>query len=212
MTMDKIPDTQKLSSLMDGQLPDEDFADLLERIDADEGLVRDWHCYHVIGDVLRNPALAPGMHSANSLQGLRARLSQELPLAVKQSDAVDASNLIAAHAQPSSVQREFDDEKKAVQTAANDAVWHWKLVAGLAGVAAVMVTVWSLVQVNSHDEGARMASVPPAVPAATVDEPVMIRDPRLDELLAAHKQFGGTSALQNPSGFLRNATFEGAAR
>jgi sigma-E factor negative regulatory protein RseA len=28
------------------------------------------------------------------------------------------------------------------------------------------------------------------------------------EMMAAHKQFGGTSALQMPSGFLRNATFE----
>ena len=33
-----------------------------------------------------------------------------------------------------------------------------------------------------------------------------------DELLAAHKQLGGNSALQMPAGFLRNATFEGNAR
>jgi sigma-E factor negative regulatory protein RseA len=42
--------------------------------------------------------------------------------------------------------------------------------------------------------------------------PVMIRDPQLDALLAAHRQFGGTSALQMPTGFLRNATFEEGAR
>ena len=49
--------------------------------------------------------------------------------------------------------------------------------------------------------------------AVAGNEPqVMIRDPRLDELLAAHKQFGGTSALQMPAGFLRNATFEAPAR
>ena len=41
---------------------------------------------------------------------------------------------------------------------------------------------------------------------------VMIRDPRLDELLAAHRQTGGTTALQMPAGFLRNATFEAPAR
>ena len=35
---------------------------------------------------------------------------------------------------------------------------------------------------------------------------VMLRDARLDELLAAHQQAGGAS--QMPSGFLRNATFE----
>ena len=42
--------------------------------------------------------------------------------------------------------------------------------------------------------------------------PVMIRDPQLDALLAAHRQFGGTSALQMPTGFLRNATFEEGVR
>jgi sigma-E factor negative regulatory protein RseA len=36
----------------------------------------------------------------------------------------------------------------------------------------------------------------------------MIRDARLDGYLAAHKQFGGTSALGLPSGFLRNATHD----
>jgi sigma-E factor negative regulatory protein RseA len=30
--------------------------------------------------------------------------------------------------------------------------------------------------------------------------------------MAAHRQFGGASALQMPAGFLRNATFEGPAR
>jgi sigma-E factor negative regulatory protein RseA len=51
-----------------------------------------------------------------------------------------------------------------------------------------------------------------AVTLASGEPQVMIRDPRLDELMAAHKQFGGTSALQMPAGFLRNATFEGPAR
>lgn len=63
-------------------------------------------------------------------------------------------------------------------------------------------------------------STPPAPAAALLaaagganDEPqVMLRDQRLDELLAAHKQFGSTSALQMPAGFLRNATFEAPAR
>jgi sigma-E factor negative regulatory protein RseA len=40
----------------------------------------------------------------------------------------------------------------------------------------------------------------------------MIRDAELDALLAAHRQFGGTSAFQVPTGFLRNATFEGGGR
>jgi sigma-E factor negative regulatory protein RseA len=43
---------------------------------------------------------------------------------------------------------------------------------------------------------------------AEQDGQVMLRDPRLDQLLAAHRQSGGASALQVPSGFLRSATFE----
>jgi sigma-E factor negative regulatory protein RseA len=51
----------------------------------------------------------------------------------------------------------------------------------------------------------------PASPAQSVMPSTMLRDPQLDALLAAHRQFGGTSALQMPSGFLRNATYtEGA--
>jgi sigma-E factor negative regulatory protein RseA len=40
----------------------------------------------------------------------------------------------------------------------------------------------------------------------------MMRDPRLDQLLQAHRQFGGATALANSSSFLRNATFEGPSR
>ena len=39
---------------------------------------------------------------------------------------------------------------------------------------------------------------------------VMLRDPRLDQLLEAHQQAGGAS--QMPSGFLRNATFDRPSR
>ena len=41
---------------------------------------------------------------------------------------------------------------------------------------------------------------------------VMIRDPRLDEFLAAHRQLGGVSALQMPAGFVRAATVEAPGR
>jgi sigma-E factor negative regulatory protein RseA len=41
---------------------------------------------------------------------------------------------------------------------------------------------------------------------------VMLRDPQLDAMLAAHRQAGGAPALQMSAGFLRNATFEGTSR
>jgi len=37
---------------------------------------------------------------------------------------------------------------------------------------------------------------------------VMLRDPRLDELVAAHRQSRGAAALQMPARFLRNANLE----
>lgn len=38
----------------------------------------------------------------------------------------------------------------------------------------------------------------------------VLRDARLEELLAEHRQYGGMSALQMPAGFLRNATCDAA--
>jgi sigma-E factor negative regulatory protein RseA len=40
----------------------------------------------------------------------------------------------------------------------------------------------------------------------------MIRDPQLDALLAAHRNFAGASALQMAPGFVHNANFEGVGR
>lgn len=47
----------------------------------------------------------------------------------------------------------------------------------------------------------------PAVLAEAQQGPVL-RDARLEELMAAHRQAGGMSALQMPAGFLRNAAFD----
>lgn len=46
-----------------------------------------------------------------------------------------------------------------------------------------------------------------------VSEPqVMIRNPQLDALLAAHRLVGAASVLQMPAGFLRNTTLEEGPR
>ena len=121
---------------------------------------------------------------------------------------------------PVSVSGQVRDE------AANDAVFRWKLVAGFASLAAVMAVSWSVVSGSGSggDAGARLASNTPA-PVATASAPavaapvavntgqgVVIRDAQLEALLAEHRQHGGMSALQMPSGFIRNATYEAAGR
>jgi sigma-E factor negative regulatory protein RseA len=87
-------------------------------------------------------------------------------------------------------------------------------VASVAAVAAVGWNVWGTA--GGGASGPQLAAAPAGViPVAAAADPrtaTMIRDPRLDQLLAAHRQLGGATALQAPSGFLRNATFEGPAR
>ena len=104
--------------------------------------------------------------------------------------------------------------------AANDSVWRWKMVAGFAAVAAVGSLSWGLLgnggtadqlaalkqtQNSSAGNGAVQTLITVNTPAAG-QEAVMIRDPRLDELMAAHKQFGGNSALHKSVGSLRSVS------
>ena len=118
---------------------------------------------------------------------------------------------------------------------ANQPVFRWKLVAGLASLAAVAAIGWNWVggvgavapagaqlaqqqpaqgarapaSVLAASESTSGAAAPTRVVIGSVPQ-VMLRDARLDEMLAAHQQAGGAS--QMPSGFLRNATFEGPSR
>jgi sigma-E factor negative regulatory protein RseA len=47
---------------------------------------------------------------------------------------------------------------------------------------------------------------------ANVDAPVMIRDPQLDAMLAAHRNFAGASALQMAPAFVHSANYEEVGR
>lgn len=205
---------EMLSALADGQLSGNALTQALEFSSQDEGR-ETWQLYQLVGDVLRSPELARPVDNGDFLARLRTQLAQE---AAPVAQATVSSP--AAPAQP--VLTQFTPPPQA----ANDSVFRWKMVAGLASLAAVATLVWSAVGgLGGPPAGAQMAAVPapvtasvsvqaPAVSLADNQAPqqVMIRDPRLDELLAAHKQFGGTSALQLPAGFLRNANFEAPKR
>lgn len=107
----------------------------------------------------------------------------------------------------------------AAKSAVNDPVFRWKLVAGFASFSAVAVLGSAMLNSgqDASVQGAELAQAAPATHAvptvsAAGGATVMIRDPHLDAMMAAHKQFGGSSALQGPSGFLRNATFDTTSR
>lgn len=212
---------EQLSALADGELRGQDLARALDFAASADG--RDsWHAYHVIGETLRY-GQPQGDHANGALLlRLRAQIEREgVPVRL-------VSGSLQPVAEPVDVQT-----PTAHDPAANAEVLRWKMAAGFASLAAVAVLGWNAYTGLSGTAapGAQMAFTAPtvAVPAdgqifvatsvtaapgqAAPQQQVMIRDPRLDELLAAHRQLGNsTNALQMPAGFLRNANFAGRER
>lgn len=207
MTQDMSTTRELVSALADGQLHGEEFARALASIEHSEDARAHWHAYHLVGDVLRAQELgAISARDAAFTARLRQRLQQEGVL----ERPVNAMNLLAVDSGISGA----EGRNRVEHPSANDASMRWKLVAGLASLATVMVVGWHLTSGDGKlDAAPQLAQVSAPVPPVALEAaPAMIRDPRLDQLLAAHQQFGGTSALQMPAGFVRNATFERPAR
>jgi sigma-E factor negative regulatory protein RseA len=192
--MEKMQTHELISALADGQLRGEAFARGVEAAAYDPAALEAWQTYHLIGDVLRSGELAACTMPTAFLSRLQLRLQQEQKLA-------------AVGQQPAR------QEPARRQEAVNDSSFRWKLVAGFASLAAVAAIGWTVVGslAGKSEQGQLAAGAGGTVLAGTERGP-MIRDPRLDEFLAAHRQLGGASALQMPAGFLRNATFEGPNR
>ncbi len=207
MMNDMLNDREVVSALADGQLRGEEFARAVDAVAGDAQARATWHAYHLVGDVLRSSELASRDTGTDFLARLQARLQHE---PVRSPSAID---FVANHGGSKGAA----GRNVVQQEAANESSFGWKLLAGLASLAAVAAIGWSSVSgLGSRGDQGQLAQAPvqaaPVVVAEGHEAQVMLRDPQLDELLAAHKQFGGTSALQMPAGFLRNATFEGPAR
>lgn len=191
-----------ISALADGQLASEDFAQALAACEADAQALDSWNTYHLIGDVLRSPGLTAHAADAAFVARLRTRLDQEPAFgpAPVVAPAAGLQQKTPADLPDHSPQRE----------ASNDANFRWKLAAGFASIAAVAAIAWTaggnLLAPSAAPQLAQSEASQQVLVAS--ERGTMVRDARMLELLAAHKQFGGTSALQMPSGFLRNATFE----
>lgn len=207
---------ESLSALADGELGADAWDGLLADIDSRPESMANWHAYQVIGDVLRGSNAVVGAQAPDDfLAGVRGRLKTEG----------------AALVHPVLTQI-----PTAPALAANDSVFRWKMVAGLASVAAVMSVSWNLMggvpPGAGGGAGPQLANAVPAqsapspvIPATSVarsspstevavntGQGVVIRDARLEELLAEHRQHGGMSALQMPTGFIRGATYDASDR
>ncbi|MDR2325779.1 MAG: sigma-E factor negative regulatory protein [Acidovorax sp.] len=219
---DDLKNKELLSALVDGELQGDELAQALTWAQGHEGH-GSWQLYHLVGDVLRSPELAH--HSQHDLlSGLRAQLAKEPPLALQPAELTQL-----APAQPPLTSALAG---RVADPVANASVFRWKMAAGVASVAAVAALGWNLAvvpvglgsQVAQADGGAAVvpaASQPGQTPMMSVPQAdgsviavatgngneVILRDPRLDELLAAHQRFGSKASLQMPADFLRNASF-----
>jgi sigma-E factor negative regulatory protein RseA len=222
----------RVSAYMDGALAAAEMSDDFDSPELGEA----WHCYHLIGEALRSVPSEPFVSSLNALHTPAARRSAAL--IVQRAGEVEATEPLpelARSPEPAVVVL-----RPRYREAANDGVFRWKLVSGLASVVAVLGVAWGLAGVPGSLPGgmaggaelaahttpapqaAAMAVGAPvltadAVPAAAgvlVSTPngQMLRDPRLEALMQAHRQAGGALALQVPAGFMRNATFEAHKR
>ena len=197
---------EQLSALADGEVDAAAAAAACGAWKGDAELRRTWHAWHVIGDVLRSDDLASNAGSDQRfLVALRGRLAGE-PVVVAP----------APLAAPARMRRSSG---------------RWLLPSAVAAGFAMVVGTFVVLGPSGGPPAApttmaRAAPTPAAespIVAASVREPAaaaqpvavngrMIRDPRLERYLAAHKQFAGTSALGVPSAFLRSATVDAEPR
>jgi len=163
---------QQLSSLMDGELPDDAAGQACALWSQDVAKRQDWHAYHLIGDVLRSDDLAtrPARDEA-FLQALRLRLADEaVPLAPAVPPAARPGDGLTA--QPARAGR---------ARARSWLVAPAAVAAGFVAVAGVMVATRVSAPASGHAEMAL------ATPAAMAASAVLVRDPQLDRYLSAHR-------------------------
>ena len=223
--------SERLSALADGELHSVECAEVVAFADTEDGRAS-WHAYQVIGDVLRSSELARPA-SCDLVSRLRVQLAQEsatVQLKRGQTEQVVSPAAQAARV-PDAANSDVFRWKMVAGFASLAAVATigWNAYSGIANSSAQQATMQlavapsaalrsqSVAQAGGASAtGTQASPVSPTAQTLAVNDasaqPVMIRDPRLDDLLAAHKQFGSTSALQMPAGFLRNATFEAPAR
>lgn len=188
---------EQVSALADGHLANDELAAVMAQIEKASALKDAWYRYHLIGDALRSVDLVATVQTDKAFAaGVMDRLRLETA----------AMRPVESAAKPVSAKSPTRKHRRSANSAS------WKLVAGFTSIAMIAVLAWYMVQpLSQPGAGPQLAgnfNQEAGRPAVNADGPHgMIRDPKLDQLLAAHRQFGGASALQKPAGFLRNATY-----
>ena len=208
---------EELSALLDGELQGGQVERICSEWRSDARSRDTWHAYSLIGDVMRSDDLALSYASDEQfLRDFRKRMAAEpVVLAPRpvQPPAADVPaeaplpvvRLARAWALPVSLAAGFVMVVGAVLGVQNPAVN--PAAAPQVAVVPTGNAANSLVKVSRTEDVAPPSDVYPAGMELVFDGQV-IRDPRLDRYLLAHKQFAGTSVLGPTSGLLRNAAVE----
>ncbi|MCY1225076.1 hypothetical protein D3C81_1381710 [compost metagenome] len=172
---------EQISVLMDGELAPHEVDAVLDLAKGDAGMA-DWSTYQLIGDALRSEDLTHAGSTADFLSRFSACLEAEPHVLVPAVAQASARHRLLVR--PSWVRRALPGTAIAAAVAAVS----WVVVPqmrGPAGLAAPEAVV-------------ARADAPAAAPAAgivTVADTQMIRDPRLDEYLRAHRTSVATDAF-----------------
>jgi sigma-E factor negative regulatory protein RseA len=196
-----------LSALADNHSTAAECRIVLDACKHDPTLTDRWNTYHLVGDVLRSSA--PGLSQGADLAFV-GRLRQLIA-----SEALFPVEIVASSLAPrlQSLEQGMAAAKPEIPIrnldAANDGSFRWKIVAGVASVAAVLAIAWSTFGSLSRNDAPQLAqglSNEQVLVASPIGP--MLRDARLEELMADHRQLGSAATLQMPSGFFRNAAFD----
>ncbi len=197
-----MPLSEQLSAMVDGELDRQELSLALLSCGQGEAMLTSWSTYHLIGDALRSPAQVVPASDLAFLGRWQQRLAQSesAPLAPPE----QLPKLV-----PKAKEASLPEVAYQAAIAANDGVFRWKLLAGLASATTVFAIAWNVFGHSSSDNAPQLAE-DRAAQQVVVDSPQgpVVRDAGLEELMAAHRQLGARSALQAPSGFLRSANFE----
>lgn len=195
------PVREALSALVDGQADAAAAGEGVSHWRDDDDAKDTWHAYQLIGDVLRSEDLAAGHRDRLFMQRLHARLMQEPTVLAPAPD-------LSQEAGPDGGQAGL--------------LHRWAVPLGLAaGMALVLGTLLVVRQDPLADAPALVADARPtqslqrvelAAAASSPSAPMLLRDPRLDRYLAAHKQFQSANAMGPSTGFIRSATYDAATR
>ena len=202
-------EAERLSALADGEVDGASTQAACVAWKSDVELRRTWHAWHLIGDVLRSEDLASSAErDQRFLVALRERMVAE-PVVLAPAPLLEVAS--AARSRRPAGQ--------------------WLLPASIAAGYMLVLGTFVVVGPGNGPTGAAPTLASTAVGAGP-DSPLrqaliresaapaqavavngrMIRDARLEQYLAAHKQFAGTSALGVPSTFLRSATVDAELR